>query len=149
MIENVKMYLQGEAPIRMNVSEPAKPCVSELPKKCGRLKGLSVGLFVLPSTGDSRWQKYEKMRCRIGLAYRYCGKCCWKGAAFCRSRGCGAGRRIFFLNMDEVNTCVAALEKQPRLDNLADRVIERRAFNKKMEQITPPPMMPFRTDYGH
>jgi pyruvate,water dikinase len=54
---------------------------------------------------------------------------------------------IFWLEKDEVQKAVAALEAGAALESMLVRVAERKAFWQKARQVTPPPMLPPRKKY--
>ncbi|HKZ86957.1 MAG TPA: PEP-utilizing enzyme [Anaerolineae bacterium] len=51
---------------------------------------------------------------------------------------------IFCLEKDEIDVCVANLERGAAPGDLSGRVKERKAFLKKAGQATPPPVMPMK-----
>jgi pyruvate,water dikinase len=54
---------------------------------------------------------------------------------------------IFWLEKNEVEDCVQKLERGNQLDKLSAHVEERKEFNKKIGQETPPPMLPMKKKY--
>ncbi|MBN1535610.1 MAG: hypothetical protein JW908_02675 [Anaerolineales bacterium] len=147
MIENIKMYLRGEGANpyeRQRVSEARRIRTTEIMLR--RLKGFKRWAFRFAlNWGQPLAEIREDALAEIGRAYPILRDMLRElGRRFAKEGIVEQAEDIFWLEKDEIDANVAALERGAKLDSLTDKVIERRAFNKKMEQLTPPPMIPYK-----
>ena len=147
MLENIKMYLRGEGSNpheRQQASEQKRIETTEIMLK--RLKGFKRWAFTKSlNWGQSMAEVREDALAEIGLAYPKMRELLRElGGRFVEADAIQHRDDIFWLKKDEISACVAKLEGEQSLDNLAGRVEKRKAFNKRVGQITPPPMMPIK-----
>ena len=150
LLETIKMYLRGQGVNpheRQRASEAKRLQTTETMRN--RLKGFKRWAFVKTlSWGQSLAEVREDTLADIGLGYpilrlmlRELGKRLVTADSIQRADD------IYWLEKEEVETCVRKLEQDDQLDNLSVRVEERKAFNKRVGQETPPPMMPMKKKY--
>ena len=147
MLENIKMYLRGEGSNpyqRQQASEQKRIQTAEI--MLNRLRGLKLWIFRKAlNWGQSMAEVREDALSEIGLAYPkirdFLGEL---GHRFVTAGIIEQGDDIFWLEKDEISICIANLQGKQVVDNLAGRVAERKAFNQRVKQITPPPMMPMK-----
>jgi pyruvate,water dikinase len=147
MLENVKMYLRGEGVNpheRQQVSEAKRVQTTEMMLK--RLRGLKGWAFRKAlNWGQSLAQVREDALAQIGLGYPLLRALLNElGQRFVAAGAIRAADDIFFLEKDEIDQGVMRLQSSITLDDLSDRVADRKAFLEKAAQVTPPPMMPLK-----
>jgi len=147
MLENVKMYLRGEGVNpheRQQASEGKRVQTAETMFK--RLRGLKRWAFRKAlNWGQSLSEVREDALAYIGLGYPMLRAMLRElGRRFAEAGVIRQADDIFCLEKDEIDACVANLERGAAPDDLSGRVEERKAFLKKAGQATPPPMMPMK-----
>jgi phosphohistidine swiveling domain-containing protein len=147
MLENIKMYLRGEGANpyeRQRASEEKRIQTKEA--VLARLKGFKRWAFTKAlNWGQSMAEVREDALAEIGLAYPKLRELLRElGRRFVEAGVIQVDDDIFWLEKDEISACVAKLEKGQALDNLSRHVKERKKFNQRVGQITPPPMMPMK-----
>lgn len=145
LIENIKMYLRGEGTNpheRQQASEEKRIQTKET--MLARLKGLKRWAFQKAlNWGQSMAEVREDALAEIGLAYPKLRELLRElGQRFVQAGAIQVENDIFWLEKDEISACVTKLENGQVLENLTRRVEERKKFNQRVGQITPPPMMP-------
>jgi phosphoenolpyruvate synthase/pyruvate phosphate dikinase len=147
MLENIKMYLCGEGANpyeRQQASEEKRIQTKEI-MLC-RLKGSKRWAFTKAlNWGQSMAEVREDALAEIGLAYPKLRELLSElGHRFVEAGVIQVDDDIFWLEKDEISACVAKLEKGEALDNLSRHVEERKKFNQRVGQLTPPAMMPMK-----
>ncbi|MBN1429179.1 MAG: phosphoenolpyruvate synthase [Anaerolineae bacterium] len=147
MLENIKMYLRGEGANpreRQRASEEKRIQTTET--MLGRLRGLKLWAFRLAlNWGQPLSAIREDALAEIGLAYPMLREMLRElGRQFVEADAIEQAEDIFWLEKEEIDAGVAALEGGKVLANLSDSVARRKAFQQKMKQITPPPMIPYK-----
>jgi pyruvate,water dikinase len=145
MLENIKMYLRGEGSNpheRQQTSEQKRIQTTET--MLARLKGFKRWAFTKAlNWGQSMAEVREDALAEIGLAYPKMRELLRElGGRFVEAGAIQGAEDIFWLEKDEISACVARLERDQALASLAGRVEDRKAFNERVGQVTPPPMMP-------
>jgi phosphoenolpyruvate synthase/pyruvate phosphate dikinase len=147
MLESIKLYLSGGGTNpheRQQASEEKRIQTTET--MLARLKGLKRWAFnKARNWGQSMAEVREDALAEIGLAYPKLRELLRElGSRFVEAGVIQDADDIFWLEKDEISACVAKLEGRQALDNLVGRVEKRKAFNERVGQITPPPMMPMK-----
>ena len=147
MLENIKMYLRGEGTNpheRQQASNQKRIETTEIMLK--RLKGFKCWAFTKAlNWGQSMAEVREDALAEIGLAYPKLRELLRElGQRFVEAGVIQHRDDIFWLQKDEIATCVAKMDGAQTLDNLTNRVEKRKNFNQRVGQITPPPMMPMK-----
>ncbi|MGW8250328.1 MAG: PEP-utilizing enzyme, partial [Anaerolineales bacterium] len=147
MLENIKMYLRGEGrnPYeRQQASEQKRIQTTQIVLE--RLKGLKRWAFRMAlNWGQSMAEVREDALAEIGLAYPKMRQLLGElGSRFAEAGAIRQADDIYWLEKGEVDTGVAKLERSQPLEELVERVNERRAFHKRLAEVTPPPMMPMK-----
>jgi pyruvate,water dikinase len=147
MLENVKMYLRSEGVNpheRQQISEAKRVQTTDAMLK--RLRGLKRWAFRKAlNWGQSLAQVREDALAQIGLGYPLLRALLNElGQRFVAAGAIRAADDIFFLEKDEIDQGVMRLQSSITLDDLSDRVADRKAFLEKAAQVTPPPMMPLK-----
>ena len=147
MLETIKMYLRGEGANpheRQQISE--KKRVETTEKTLARLKGIKLWLFSIAlKWGQSLAEVREDALAEMGLAYPKMRELLHElGQRFVEATATGNAKDIFWLKKEEIQSCVEKLENKQTLDNLTAQVEKRKVFNKKVSQVTPPPMIPIK-----
>jgi rifampicin phosphotransferase len=147
LLENIKMYLRGEGTNpyeRQQASEQKRTQTAEAALK--RLKGLKRWAFQKTlNWGQSMAEVREDALAEIGLAYPKIRELLRElGYRFVQAGVFQDADDIFWLEKDEISACVSKLDANQILDDLTERVESRQEFNKRVAQITPPPMMPMK-----
>ncbi len=145
MLENIKMYLRGEGKDpheRQEASEQKRIQTTETMLK--RLKGLKRWAFrIALNWGQSMAEVREDALAEIGLAYPKLRQLLYElGSRLVEGGAIQEPEDIFWLEKQEIDSCVEVLERSRPLQDLREHVEKRRAFHKQVEQVTPPPMMP-------
>lgn len=147
MLETIKMYLRGEGTNpykRQQASEQKRIETAET--MLNRLKGIKLWLFrTVLKWAQSLSEVREDALAEMGLAYpklrellRELGQRLVEVGVIAQSED------IFWLEKEEISTSVEKLERGQSLDDLSAQVEKRKAFNKKVSQVTPPPMIPMK-----
>jgi rifampicin phosphotransferase len=144
MLENVKMYLRGEGANpheRQQASETKRIQTTET--MLNRLKGLKLWAFRKAlNWGQTLAEVREDALAEIGVGYPLLRQMLLElGGRLAASDVIQQANDIFYLEKDEIDTCVANWERGTLLDALSARVAARKAFEEKLKQVTPP-MMP-------
>jgi len=147
MIETIKMYLRGEGTNpyeRQQASQQKRIETTET--MLNRLKGIKLWLFRMALIwGQSLAEVREDALAEMGLAYPKMRELLRElGQRFVNASAIEDAEDIFWLEKDEIQTCVEMLETDLALENLSNQVEKRKAFNKKVSQVTPPPMIPMK-----
>ena len=145
MFENIKLYLRGQGSNpydRQQASEQKRVQTTEI--MLNRLKGFKLWAFRKAlNWAQSMAEVREDALSEIGLAYPKIRELLRElGQRFVEAEIILQVDDIFWLEKDEINTCILKLENHQNLEILAARVEERKKFDKQIRQITPPPMMP-------
>jgi phosphoenolpyruvate synthase/pyruvate phosphate dikinase len=147
MLESIKMYLRGEGTNpyeRQQASEEKRIQTKET--MLARLKGLKRWAFTKAlNWGQSMAEVREDALSEIGLAYPKLRELLRElGQRFVQAGTIEKAEDIFWLEKDEIDACVVNLEHGQSLENLTQHVEERKKFNQRVGQITPPPIMPIK-----
>jgi len=147
MLENIKMYLRGKGTNpheRQQASEQKRIQTTETMLK--RLKGFKRWAFTKAlNWGQSMAEVREDALAEIGLAYPKMRELLRElGSRFVEAGAFREADDIFWLEKDEIDARVKKLEKNHSLDDVSGFVEERKAFNKRVKQTIPPPMMPMK-----
>jgi rifampicin phosphotransferase len=150
LLETIKMYLhrQGMNPHeRQHASEEKRIQTADIMRN--RLKGIKRWTFIKAlNWGQSLAEVREDALAEIGLGYPILRATLHElGNRFVISGTIQQADDIYWLEKNEVEECVHKLERGNQLDNLSAHVEERKEFNKKIGQETPPPMMPMKKKY--
>ena len=147
LLENIKMYLRGEGTNpyeRQQVSEEKRIQTKET--MLARLKGFKRWAFTKAlNWGQSMAEVREDALSEIGLAYPKLRELLRElGQRFVRAGTIQKAEDIFWLEKGEISDCVTRLGEHQALDDLTEQVEKRKAFNERVAQVTPPPMMPIK-----
>jgi pyruvate,water dikinase len=150
LLETIKMYLcgQGTNPHeRQRASEEKRIQTAEIMRN--RLRGFKRWAFVKAlNWGQSLAEVREDALAEIGLGYPILRAMLHElGIRFVAAGAIQQADDIYWLERAEMEACAHNLEQGAELENLSARVEERKAFNKKAGQETPPPMMPMKKKY--
>jgi len=150
LLETIKMYLRGRGTNpheRQHASEEKRIETTET--MLHRLKGLKRWTFVKAlNWGQSMAEIREDALAEIGLGYPILRSMLRElGGRFVATGAIQQADDIFWLEKDEVEACVQNIEHGKGLEDLPARVEQRKAFNKKAQRETPPPMMPMKKRY--
>ncbi|NTU55102.1 MAG: hypothetical protein HGA79_02520 [Anaerolineales bacterium] len=150
LLETIKMYLRGQGVNpheRQKASEAKRIQTAETMRN--RLKGFKRWAFIKAlNWGQSLAEVREDALAEIGLGYPILRAMLRElGSRFVKAGVIQRADDIYWLEKDEVDACVRNLEHGAELENLSARVEERKAFNRKAGQETPPPMMPMKKKY--
>lgn len=150
MLENIKMYLRGEGAnpyARQQTSEQKRIETTETMLK--RLKGLKLWAFRKAlSWGQAMAEVREDALAEIGLGYPILRAMLRElGDRLARAGAISQAEDIYWLEFGEVSSNVVRLEQAQGLENMSARVEQRKAFNEKAKQETPPPMIPMKKRY--
>jgi len=147
MLETIKMYLRGEGtnPYERQAASQQKR-IDTAETMLNRLKGLKLWLFrIVLKWAQSLSEVREDALAEMGLAYPRIRELLYElGQRFVEANAIENADDIFWLEKDEIQTCVEKLENEQALQNLSAQVGKRKAFNKKVSQVTPPPMIPMK-----
>lgn len=150
MLETIKMYLRGAGANpherQQAAAEKREQAVAAIR---GRLKGLRRWAFEQAlKLGQAMAQVRENALADIGLGYpvlrallRELGRRLVQGGSIT------AAEDIFWLQVDEVQQALTALERGESLVNLAASVAQRQARHAALKRVSPPPMLPPRKRY--
>jgi pyruvate,water dikinase len=146
-LETIKMYLRGEGVNpheRQKVSEEKRIQTTETMLK--RLKGFKLWAFrIALNWGQSMAAAREDALAEIGLAYPKMRELLRDlGRRFVVAGALHKEDDIFWLEKEEISNCIAKLDRNQELADLRQLVENRRAFNEKIKQISPPPMIPMK-----
>lgn len=147
LIETIKMYLRGEGANpyqRQQASQEKRIQTAETIRK--RLKGFKCWAFQKTlKWAQSMAEIREDALAEIGLAYPKLRELLRAlGSRLVTAGAIQQAEDIFWLEKDEISQCVSKLDAGQTLDGLARRVEARQAFNERIAQVTPPPMMPMK-----
>ena len=150
LLETIKMYLRGQGVNpheRQRASEEKRVRTTETMRN--RLKGFKRWAFIKAlNWGQSLAEVREDALSEIGLGYPILRAMLRElGSRFVTAGSIQQADDIYWLEKEEVEICVRKLEHDDPLENLSVRVEDRKAFNKKAGQETPPPMMPMKKKY--
>jgi rifampicin phosphotransferase len=150
LLETIKMYLRGQGTNpheRQHASEEKRIQTADIMRN--RLKGFKRWAFIKAlNWGQSQAEVREDALAEIGLGYPILRAMLHElGKRFVIADAIQQADDIYWLEKNEVEDCIHKLERGNQLDNLSVRVEERKVFNKKVGQETPPPMMPMKKKY--
>jgi pyruvate,water dikinase len=150
LLETIKMYLRGQGTNphgRQRASEEKRITTAETMRN--RLKGFKRWVFVKAlNWGQSLAEVREDALAEIGLGYPILRAMLRElGSRFVTAGAIQQAYDIFWLEKNEIEGGVQNLERGVELKNLSLLVEQRKAFNKKAQQETPPPMMPMKKKY--
>ncbi|HLE53107.1 MAG TPA: PEP/pyruvate-binding domain-containing protein [Anaerolineales bacterium] len=145
MLETCKMYLRGEGSNpheRQHLSEEKRKQTTQT--MLGRLKGLRLWAFRKAlNWGQSMAEVREDALADIGLGFPLLRQMLRElGRRFVAAGAIHQPEDIFWLVREEIETGVAELEQGRGLDNLTERVEQRKAFWRAAKRATPPPVLP-------
>ena len=145
MLEVIKMYLRGEGnnPYeRQKASQELRIRTRE--QVLGRLMGIRRWVFSKAlNWAQSLSEVREDALAEIGLGYPVLRQMLLiLGKRFGKAGVILEDDDVFWLEKDEVEHCVVALEGIMVPTSLVERVIQRKAFWQKAKQSVPPPMLP-------
>ena len=145
MLEAVKMYLrdQGANPHeRQRAAEEKRVQAAEATLK--RLKGVRRWAFQKTlGMAQTMAQVRENALSDIGLGYPILRQMLQElGRRFVQADLLAQDDDIFWLDVDEVEGAVAALERDDLWPSLAQEVAQRKATHNALRQVSPPPMLP-------
>jgi pyruvate,water dikinase len=150
LLETIKMYLrgQGDNPHECQHASAAKR-IQTTETMRNRLKGFKRWAFIKAlNWGQSLAEVREDALAEIGLGYPILRAMLGElGSRLVTAGAIQQADDIYWLEKPEIETCVRELEQGDLLDNLSARVEERKAFNKRAGQETPPPMMPMKKKF--
>lgn len=150
MLETIKMYLrrEGSNPYeRQKASEERR--IHTVQEVKSRLKGFKRWAFTKAlNWAQSLSEVREDALAEIGLGYplirqmlHALGKCLVKTDAIQEAGD------IFWLEKDEVERAITAIENGETPENMFAIVEQKKAFWQKVHQVTPPPMLPMLKKY--
>jgi len=147
MLETIKMYLRGEGTNpyeRQQASEKKRNETTET--MLNRLTGIKMWLFRMAlKWAQSLSEVREDALAEMGLAYPKMRELLRElGQRFVVAGAIESAENIFWLEKDEIESCVEKLENDQALEKLSAQVQKRKAFNQKVSQVTPPPMIPMK-----
>jgi len=147
MLETIKMYLHGKGinpHERQRASQQKRIETTET--MLNRLKGIKSWLFRMAlKWGQSLAEVREDALAEMGMAYPKMRELLRElGQRFVEARAIEDAEDIFWLEKDDIQSCVENLENGQPLEGLSVKVEKRKAFNKKVSQVTPPPMIPIK-----
>jgi len=150
LLETIKMFLGGQGVNpheRQHASEEKRIQTAEAMRS--RLKGFKRWAFIKAlNWGQSMAKVREDALAEIGLGYPILRTMLHElGVRFVTAGSIQQANDIYWLEKAEVETCVHNLEQGNSLDSLSAHVEERKAFNKRIGQETPPPMMPMKKKF--
>jgi len=145
MLETIKMYLRGDGVNpheRQRASERKRIQTTESMQS--RLKGFKRWAFIKAlNAGQSMAAVREDALAEIGLAYPMIRELLRElGRRFVEAGTIEQTGDIFWLEKNEIETCVEKLERHQTVEILSAQVAQRKAFHQKALQATPPPMIP-------
>jgi len=147
MLETIRLYLRGQGSdpyARQRAAETRR--IETTRVALSRAKGLKGwGLRTALNWGQSLAEVREDALAEIGLAYpRMRALLHELGVRMVAAGGIRHPADIFWLEKEEVDACVERLERGQHLDDLSGQVEERKAFNRRAAQVTPPAMIPMK-----
>jgi phosphoenolpyruvate synthase/pyruvate phosphate dikinase len=147
MLESIKMYLRGKGANpheRQKASEKKRIRTTEVMLE--RLKGLKLWIFrKVLGWAQSLAEVREDALAEIGLAYPRLRELFRElGYRFVKAGVIQQVDDIFWLEKDEIDVCDKKPDGNQALESLAGHVEKRRAFNQRVGQVTPPPMIPLK-----
>ncbi len=145
LLETIKMYLRGQGADpyeRQKSNENRRIQAGEGALK--RTKGLKRWIFKkMLHWGQSLAEVREDALAEIGLAYPQTRSLLLElGSRLAGADAIGEASDIFMLEKDEIESCVARLERGETLDDLKGKVAERQAWIRRLTGLTPPAMLP-------
>lgn len=145
MLEACKMYLRGEGTNpheRQRLSEEKR--IQTTQTMLGRIRGLRRWVFCkVLNWGQSMAEVREDALAEIGLGYPLLRQMLQElGHRFVAAGAIQQPEDIFWLVREEIETGVAEMEQGRVLENLAERVEQRKAFWRAAKRATPPPVLP-------
>jgi pyruvate,water dikinase len=145
MLETVKMYLRGEGTNphdRQRASEEKRIQTTET--MLNRLKGPKLWVFKWAlNWGQTMAEVREDALAEIGLGYPILRAMLRElGHRFSAHGVIHHQDDIFWLEKEEIDALVAALDSGQDLQSLTGQVEDRKAFYERVKAETPPPMMP-------
>jgi hypothetical protein len=147
MLETIKMYLRGEGANpheRQQASRQKRIETTET--MLNRLKGIKSWLFRMAlKWAQSLSEVREDALAEMGLAYPKMRELLRElGQRFVEADAIENAEDIFWLEKGEIQSYVEKLENDKAIENLSTQVEKRKAFNQKVSQVTPPPMIPMK-----
>ena len=147
MLETIKMFLRGEGSNpyqRQAASEQKRIATTEA--MLNRLKGLKRWMFrIALRWGQKMAEVREDALAEIGLAFPKLRQILFElGERLTAAGAIHQAADIFWLEKEELLTCVEKLEAGSKMDDLSAPVEKRKAFNERVTRITPPPMIPYK-----
>jgi phosphohistidine swiveling domain-containing protein len=145
MLETCKMYLRSEGANpykRQSASEEKRKQTAKT--MLNRLKGLRLWAFRKAlNWGQSMAEVREDALADIGLGYPLLRKMLVEmGSRFAEAGAIQKSEDIFWLVREEIENGIPELEKNRDLENLSEKVEQRKAFWRAAKRLTPPPMLP-------
>jgi len=150
LLETIKMYLRGEGvnPHERQGATAARR-VQAVESTRARLKGLRRWAFDKTlKAGQAMAQVRENAIADIGLGYPVLrGLLRELGRRFVQAGGIAEAEDIFWLQAEEVQNAVTALERGESFVGLAESVAQRKTRHATLKRVTPPPILPPRKKY--
>ena len=145
MVETIKMYLRGEGKNpyeRQEASEQKRIRTVETMQQ--RLRGLKRWAFKKAlSWGQPMAEVREDALAEIGLAYPQIRALLRElGQRFVEAGAIQQAEDVYWLEKDEISADVTKLGRSQSLESLARLVEKRKAFNRRVRQVSPPPTVP-------
>jgi rifampicin phosphotransferase len=150
MLEAVKMYLRGEGANpyeRQKASEQKRIQTAE--SALSRLRGIRRWVFRKSlNWAQSLSAVREDALADIGLGYPNMRRMLQVlGERLVRTGTLQEAGDIYWLERDEVEKAVAALERGAAVETFSEHIQQRKTFLQRARQETPPPMLPPRKKY--
>ena len=147
MLKTINMYLRGEGTNpheRQQASQQKRIETTET--MLSRLKGIKLWLFRMTlKWGQALSEVREDALAEMGLAYPKTRELLRElGLRFVDAGAIEDAEDIFWLEKDEISANVTKLENNQAIENLSTHVEKRKTFNRKVSQVTPPPMIPLK-----
>jgi phosphohistidine swiveling domain-containing protein len=145
LLDTIKVFLQGQgANPHTRQQTAAERREQATQAMLNRLKGLRLRSF---SSSLARAQRYAPLRedglADVGLSYPLLRQMLLEiGRRFAESGMINDPDDVFWLNQDEVERAAARLERKEPLDDLSERVLQRKATWRAAKHLTPPVMLP-------
>jgi len=150
MLETIKMYLRGEGVNPHERQQAAEERREQaVASTRNRLKGLRHWAFDKTlKIGQTMAQVRENALADIGLGYPVLRAMLRElGRRFVQAGGIEEAEDVFWLQAEEVQSAVTALERGEPLVNLAEDVAQRKTRHAALERVTAPPMLPPKKKY--
>jgi phosphohistidine swiveling domain-containing protein len=147
LLNNIKMYLRGEGSdpyTRQKTSEQRRIETTET--MLGRVKGIKRWIFQKAlNWAQPLAEVREDALAEIGLAYPKMRALLRElGSRFAAAKAIRQAEDIYWLEKDEIGKGVDRLERGQALEDMTGSVEKRKAFNRQVGKVQPPPMIPMK-----